>query len=150
MASSLPSPLVLNNLSKNQITLFPYEPSLNNPDNSGEVQHHPLPRPTQYIETHQPVAISRLIHGPLKVKIKTYTVWSVLNILLCCTCIGSCACYYSMETKQLRNRGDIRGAVESSKTARQLNIISTGAGIFILLIVVPVLVIQRDKFKQSL
>jgi hypothetical protein len=138
MASNFPPPLVLNDLSKDQTTEhviykdpLVYEPSLDNTNKSDIVQHQPKPRSMQYVEIRHPPINSRSIHNSLGDEIKTYTTWSVLNILCCCMLIGCCACNFSMITKKLRKHGDIPGALEASKTARMLNIISTALGIII-------------------
>jgi hypothetical protein len=63
--------------------------------------------------------------------VENYMVWSVLNILFCCLCLGFVSCYYSMETNNSKVRGDIQGALNASRTARTLNIITTCLGLII-------------------
>ena len=61
-------------------------------------------------------------------QIETYMVWSVLNILFCCLCLGFVACYYSSETNNQKMRGNFQGALAASRNARTMNIIATVLG----------------------
>ena len=68
--------------------------------------------------------------------IETYQAWSVFNILCCCLLLGFVACYYSSETEELRQRGDLAGAMDASKTARNVNIVATVIGVIAIIIIV--------------
>jgi hypothetical protein len=63
--------------------------------------------------------------------VENYIVWSVLNILCCCLCLGFVGCYYSLETNNAKVRGDIQGALTASRNARTINIITTCLGLII-------------------
>jgi hypothetical protein len=61
--------------------------------------------------------------------IESYIIWSILNILCCCCCFGFIACCFLMKTKDLKEHGDIQGALKASKTARKWNLFTTVFGI---------------------
>jgi len=63
--------------------------------------------------------------------IENYQVWSILNILCCCWILGCVACYFSLETNNHKVRGDVQGALNASRNARTINIISTVLGIIL-------------------
>jgi hypothetical protein len=137
-ANFSPSTSVMNDISKEQTTEkvinkepLPSGSSLNNANISGQVSHQPRPTSTYNGESIQPFINARSIPNPLEEKIKTYIVWSCLNILCCCWCVGCIACHYSLETTRLRQNGDIQGALETSERARNINIVSTTLGVFI-------------------
>ncbi|CAF3942509.1 unnamed protein product, partial [Rotaria sp. Silwood1] len=69
-------------------------------------------------------------------EIKTYRIWSALNIVCGCLILGLVAGYYSSETEELRNKGDIQGALNASRKARTINIIATIGGITAIIIYV--------------
>jgi hypothetical protein len=64
--------------------------------------------------------------------IESHLVWSILNIIFCCCLCGCVACCFSMQTKRLKNQGNIQGALKASKTARKWNAISTSVGIIMI------------------
>lgn len=61
-------------------------------------------------------------------EIRSYTIWSILNMLFCCFILGLVACHYSNETKELQLKNDIQGAMNASRNARTLNTIATIVG----------------------
>jgi hypothetical protein len=101
MAASFPPSLAINDLSDDQITenviykeprLF--ESSLKNTNNLHSVQHQSgsRTRTTHNAKYIQALLDEQSIRHPLADDIKTPTVWSIFNILWCCTCIGCFAC----------------------------------------------------------
>jgi len=136
-----PSTSVMSDISKEQTTEnviykepLPCGSSLNNANISGQVSHQPRPTSTYNGESIQPFINARSIPNRLAEEIKTYMVWSCLNILCCCWCVGCIACHYSLVTKRLRQNGDIQGALKASERARTINIISTMLGVIIMII----------------
>jgi hypothetical protein len=67
--------------------------------------------------------------------VNSYIAWSILNMLFCLCYVGCIPCMFSIETKILKQKGDIQGALKASKAARKWNIFVTMFGIFIFLFV---------------
>jgi hypothetical protein len=63
--------------------------------------------------------------------IRNYRIWSILNILFCCFCVGFVACHYSYETDSYILKGNVQGALKASRNARITNVIATLLGIII-------------------
>ena len=121
-----------------------YPETRNHPSTSTKV--HPLPLQSTYnMNSVPPVIRSRPIG-----KIKSYKIWSILNIIFCCSCLGCFACYYSNRTEKLKQSGDIRGAFKASKTARTTNIIATLIGITIIVINVLLFLSNMRKNQSSI
>jgi len=76
------------------------------------------------------------------VQIKSYKSWSIFNILCCCLWLGCYAYYYSIVTNDLKERGDIRGALNASNKARKFNIISTVIGIIFIFITILIIIVR--------
>lgn len=66
------------------------------------------------------------------IEIEDYYCWSIFNMLCCGICFGCVACYYSSKTNKMKLRGDIQNALDASRTARTINIITTVLGIIII------------------
>jgi hypothetical protein len=90
----------------------------------------PWGQPTNMVSPGNAYPGSVVINPELN-SIEDYQVWSILNIICCCWFIGCFACYFSLETNNNKQRGDIQGALNASRTARTINIISTVLGIII-------------------
>jgi hypothetical protein len=136
-----PSTSVMNDISKEKTTEnvmhkepLPCGSSLNNTNTSGQVPHQPRPTSTYNGESIQPFIDARSMPNPSAEKIKTHIVWSCLNILCCCWCVGCIACHYSLETERLRKNGDIQGALKNSERARSINVVGTMLGVIIIII----------------
>ncbi|UJR24144.1 hypothetical protein I4U23_027110 [Adineta vaga] len=67
-------------------------------------------------------------------QVESYLAWSVINILCCCLCLGFVACYFSSEVDAAKKRGDLQGALNASRSARNMNIITTVVGVIVLTI----------------
>ncbi|CAF1019139.1 unnamed protein product [Adineta steineri] len=65
-------------------------------------------------------------------KINSYIVWSIINICCCNTCFGCLALHYSNKTKDLKREGLLQDALNTSKVARNINLVTTMLGIFVL------------------
>ena len=89
--------------------------------------------PTDRNRDQQPSVTVQHCSVPPITKIKSHITWSIVNIVLCCWCLGCVACCFSMRTRTLRRTGDIQGALEASRMARGWNVCSTMCGIIILL-----------------
>jgi hypothetical protein len=66
--------------------------------------------------------------------IEEYYCWSILNILCCFWILGAVACGFSCITQSSKQRGDLQGALNASRTARTLNIIATIIGVIVYII----------------
>lgn len=60
--------------------------------------------------------------------------WSICNILCCFFFLGCVACYFSCETRKSQKQGDLQGALNASRYARNFNCIATILGIISLIV----------------
>jgi len=104
----------------------------NNVD-SKPTQYQPQPQwsPPGTVGSLQNMYRGQMMVNPEINNIENYMAWSILNILFCCLCLGFVGCYYSSETNDSKVRGDIQGALNASRNARTINIITTCLGLFI-------------------
>jgi len=143
--------IVLDNISKDETTenIVHKEPprygflnplALNQTNNIGprQIPYQPQPQWTPMGNVRNPsnIYVSPLSMNPSLTEIDTYKVWSILNILCCCLCLGFVACYYSSETEEAKQRGDIQRALNASKNAQIFNIIATIVGIILITIII--------------
>ncbi|CAF1219098.1 unnamed protein product [Rotaria sordida] len=77
--------------------------------------------------------------------IKNYKTWSIFNALCCCLCLGLVAFHYSKETEILLLRNDIRGAFNTSRKARRINIITTVLGIILLIVYIVLCIVSMKQ-----
>ena len=68
--------------------------------------------------------------------VPNYMAWSILNILCCFWILGCVACFFSIQTDDSKKNGDIQGALNNSRTARIINIVSTILGLILNIIVI--------------
>ena len=80
----------------------------------------------------QPVVSTQSISSPPVYSINSHIIWSILNIIFCCCFCGCVACCFSLRTKDLKNAGDIQGALLASKKARAWNTFSTLFGVIMI------------------
>jgi len=78
---------------------------LHNANNVGEkpTQYQPQPQwspPGNFGNTQNMYGVPTMVNPDIN-NIENYMVWSVLNILFCCLCLGFVGCYYSSETNNL-------------------------------------------------
>lgn len=71
--------------------------------------------------------------GPVGAKPDNYLVWTILSTLLCCLPVGAIGIYYSTQVDKLWAQGDVAGAYDRARTARNLAI---GAAVFSLVLFV--------------
>jgi hypothetical protein len=132
-----PSTAVLHDLSKNHTTenVVCKQPShngssLNNTHTPDKIQCQP-----QYGSKYNMDLTSPFIGSRAQDEIESYKIWSILNILFCCSCLGCIACYYSNETEDLKKKRNIQGALYASEKARNINVIATVTGTIIIIFV---------------
>jgi hypothetical protein len=135
----------MNDLSKNQLqenvvhkelSSFVSPLNLNNRNIPGKVQYQSQSGSRDNAESTQPFVAVQLTETQSIDEIATYKCWSILNILCCCWCLGCIAFHYSRTTKKLKQQHNIRGASETSKQARNLNICGTIIGTIMIICVV--------------
>ncbi|CAF0839023.1 unnamed protein product [Adineta steineri] len=66
------------------------------------------------------------------IQTSSYKAWSILNIIFCNICFGCLALHYSNKTKDLKRNGLVQDALNTSKVARNINLVNTLMGIFAL------------------
>ena len=104
-------------------------PSGENPSNNPYAKRVGSPNQTQWDGANRYVT-TEVVNGNIN-EIENHMVWSVLNILFCCFCLGFVACYYSTETKNYKIQGNFQAALAASRSARTINIIATVLGVII-------------------
>jgi hypothetical protein len=109
--------------------------ALNNTNNVGPSTIQPQPQFGGMESTPNMYGVTTMVHLELD-QVDSYQVWSILNILFCCLCLGAIACFYSCETNDAKLRGDIQGALNASRNARTINIICTVLGLILNVILV--------------
>ncbi len=152
-----PSTPVIYNISKDKITeniIHKNEPrygiSLNNTNTTGSVYYQPkFGLKNNHVFPQQPVINVRSAKTTSVYQIKSYTVWSIVNILCCCLCFGCIACYYSNETEDFKLSGNIQRALNASKKARIFNIISTVFGIITIIILIIIITVRAIHVQTS-
>ncbi|CAF0947719.1 unnamed protein product [Adineta steineri] len=82
-------------------------------------------------------------------KISNYTMWSIVNIFCCSLCLGCIALHYSNKTKDLKRSGFVQDALKTSKKARNINIIATVTGIFVLVLLFIDILIKMNSLNDS-
>ena len=92
------------------------------------------PAPTPYTNAPAPQ-----VGAPVGAKPDNYLVWTILSTILCCLPIGAVGIYYSTQVDKLWAQGDLAGAQDKARTARNLAIV--GAVISVAVLVVWVLVV---------
>ncbi|CAF0849165.1 unnamed protein product [Adineta steineri] len=81
-------------------------------------------------------------------KINSYIVWSVINIIFCSICLGCVALYYSIKTRDFKREGLMQDALNTSKVARNINIVTTIIGIFGWVILLILLIQFLDQMNS--
>ncbi|CAF0838627.1 unnamed protein product [Adineta steineri] len=81
-------------------------------------------------------------------KINSYIVWSVINIIFCSICFGCVALYYSNKTRDFKREGLMQDALNTSKVARKINIVTTIIGIFGWVILLILLIQFLDQMNS--
>jgi hypothetical protein len=126
----------------------PHQPMFNNMNSSGRVRWQ-LARPLVNIpNTRYEVGNPQTTTNPVRHKIKSHAICSIVNMCCCCLCLGSIAFYYSYKTNVFKKNGDLQEALKSSKKAATLNIIGTIIGtICIILLVLLYIIALCVKYK---
>jgi hypothetical protein len=109
--------------------------ALNNTNNLGAKATEYEPQ-SQWRETERVNNTSNMypalrMMNPQLDQIENFKIWSVINTLCCCLCLGLVACHYSFETENYKVRGDFQSALRASKNARMFNIIATVIGLIL-------------------
>ncbi|CAF0847679.1 unnamed protein product [Adineta steineri] len=78
-------------------------------------------------------------------EISSYKTWSIINICCCNICLGCLALHYSNKTKDLKREGLLQDALNASKVARNINIVTTILGILGLVFFLIELLIQLNS-----
>ncbi|XP_072022061.1 interferon-induced transmembrane protein 3-like [Amphiura filiformis] len=76
----------------------------------------------------------------------TYMVWSILNTIFFCFVFGIVAIIKSNEVSNHMLRGDIRGALQASNSARAWNIAATVTGIILIPVILALRIIADDGY----
>lgn len=76
-----------------------------------------------------------------RMDIPNHLVWSILTTLFCCMPLGIAAIVYSSKVDTKLAMGDYEGALNSSKTARNLCIIALACGAAIIIIYILLFII---------
>ncbi len=105
---------------------------LHNINNPGKVQYQPQSSSRNNGDFTQTFVNSGGNRSISTDEIETYKLWSIFNILCCCLCLGCVAYHFSMHTDSLKKQGNIQDALNASKHARLMNIITTIAGIILI------------------
>lgn len=71
---------------------------------------------------------------PAGTKPDNYLVWTILSTILCCLPIGAVGIYFSTQVDKLWAQGDLAGAEDKARSARNLAIIAAVVSIVLLVV----------------
>ena len=78
-----------------------------------------------------------------------YLVWAILSTILCCLPLGIASIVFAAQVNSKWSAGDVAGAQESSRKARQFAIWSAAAGVLVIAIYLVFVVVAISSDSSS-